>query len=142
MLRKFWNLHIKISMENWLFTHFLSLLPGPLSFYTALENNTIYLQQFFRFRGEAYPLPPPAGAHDFFCIFFNKFNKPCVNSLRVWTKNANRGKFWENFEKPSSKNCEKCIILAFFKRILTNHALIFSRLDEKHKLLGNFEKIF
>ena len=37
-------------MENWLFTHFLSPLPGPLSFYTALENNTI----FYRFRlGEA-----------------------------------------------------------------------------------------
>ena len=48
-------------MENWLFIHFLSLLPGPLSFYTALENNTIFLQQFFRFRrggGEASPLPP------------------------------------------------------------------------------------
>ena len=55
-LRKFWNLPIKISMENWLFIHFLSLLPGPLPFYTALENNTIFLQQFFRFRGrEASP---------------------------------------------------------------------------------------
>ena len=136
LLRKFWNLHIYISMENWLFIHFLSLLPGPLSFYTALENNTIYLQHFFRFQGEG-TLPPW-----FFGICFNKFNKPCVNFLRVWTKNANRGKFCENFEKPSSENCEKCIILAFFKRILTNHAFIFSRLDEKHKLLGNFEKIF
>ena len=63
MLRKFWNLHIKISKENWLFIYFLSHLLGPLSFYTALENNTIFLQQFFRFRGggEASPLPPPCG---------------------------------------------------------------------------------
>ena len=45
-------------MENWLLIHFLSILPGPLSFYTALENNTIFLQQFFRFRGGSFPLPP------------------------------------------------------------------------------------
>ena len=39
---------------------FLSHLPGPLSFYTALENNTIFLQQFFQFRGGgAGKLPPP-----------------------------------------------------------------------------------
>ena len=78
-------------MENWLFNHFLSLLHGPLSFYTALENYTIYLQQSFRFRGGKLPLRAPM----IFCIFFNKFNKPCVNFLLVWTKNANL----ENFEK-------------------------------------------
>ena len=43
--------------------HFLSVLPGPLSFYTALENNTIFLQQFFLFRGgEASPPPSPLRA--------------------------------------------------------------------------------
>ena len=49
-------------MENWLFTHFLSDLPGPLS-YPALDNNSIFLQQSFRFRGGGVNLPlPPAGA--------------------------------------------------------------------------------
>ena len=62
LMRKFWNLHIEISMENWHFIHFLSHLPRPLSFYTALENNTIFLQPFFLFRVEgSFPLPP-AGA--------------------------------------------------------------------------------
>ena len=57
-VRKILSLHKKISMENWGSTHFLSDLPWPLSFYTALENNTIFLQQFFRFReGESSPLP-------------------------------------------------------------------------------------
>ena len=34
-------------MENPLFTHLQSDLPGPLSFDTAMENKTIFLQQFF-----------------------------------------------------------------------------------------------
>ena len=43
-------------MKNSFFTHFLSDLPGPLSFYTALENNPIFLQQFFHFlRGGKLP---------------------------------------------------------------------------------------
>ena len=61
LLRQFWNLHIKISMENWLFIHFLSHLPGPWSFYTALENKTIFLQQFFLVSGGGGSFPP-AGA--------------------------------------------------------------------------------
>ena len=39
-LRKFLNLHTKISTES------LSDLLGPLSFYTALENNTIFYNNF------------------------------------------------------------------------------------------------
>ena len=40
------------------FSPFLSHFPGALSFYTALENNTIFLQQIFRFlEGEAPPSP-------------------------------------------------------------------------------------
>ena len=58
----FRNFHIKISMENWLFFHFLSLLPWPFSFYTALEINTLYLQQYFRGGGWSFlPLSPHCG---------------------------------------------------------------------------------
>ena len=32
----------------------------------------------------------------YFSIFFKKVNKPCVKTLRLWTKNAN---CWEIFEK-------------------------------------------
>ena len=42
ILRKFSNLHTKISMENWFFTHFLSHLPGLVSFYTPLEHTKIF----------------------------------------------------------------------------------------------------
>ena len=45
---------------KFILTDFLSGLPGPLSFYTALENNIIFLQQFFRFGGFC---PPLAGVH-------------------------------------------------------------------------------
>ena len=48
----FWqilNFHKKFSMENWFYTEFLSHPPAPLSFYTALQNNTIFLPQFFDF---------------------------------------------------------------------------------------------
>ena len=31
----------------------------------------------------------------YFSIFFKKFNKACVNFLRVWTKNTICWKFWE-----------------------------------------------
>ena len=64
-LRKLLNLHRKISMENWCFTHFLSDLPRPLSFYTALENNSIFYNNFFVWGGVggSFTLPPPpAGA--------------------------------------------------------------------------------
>ena len=35
----------------------------------------------------------------FFSIFFKQFNKPSIQFLRVWTKNASTGKFRENFRK-------------------------------------------
>ena len=140
-LRKIWNLHIKISIENLLFTHFLSILPGPRLFYTALENNTIYLQQLFRFRGRGKLSPPPPCGRPW---FFEYFSINLTNHELIFCEFGRKMQIvenWDNFEKPS-ENCEKCIILAFFKRILTNTALIISRLDEKHKVLGNLEKIF
>ena len=58
---KFWNLNIKSSMENWIFVLFLSHLPWPLPFYTALENNTIFYNNFFGFVGGGRFPPPPCG---------------------------------------------------------------------------------
>ena len=65
------------------FFHFLSHLPGPLSFYTALENNTSFLQQFFfGFGGGSFPLPPPCGRP---CIIFNHGRMPCLIGFRTDT---------------------------------------------------------
>ena len=64
--------------------------------------------------------------------------------LRVLTKKTIYWKFWEDYRKFWKflfGNLLKCIILAIFSNKLTNHAFIFARLDEKHKLLGYFEKI-
>ena len=45
--------------KNWLSTHFLSDPPGPLSFYTSMESNIIFLQQFLSVsRGD---IPPTHG---------------------------------------------------------------------------------
>ena len=41
----------------------------------------------------------------YFSIFFEIFNKPRVNFLRVWTKKQFAENFRENFEKFSSENC-------------------------------------
>ena len=54
---------MRISMENWFFTHVLSKQTGPFSFYTAQENSTIFLQQFFPVSGRNSP-PLPAGPAD------------------------------------------------------------------------------
>ena len=61
---KFFEKILKFKYKNLngkLTSHFLSHLPGPLSFYTALENKTIFLQQFLWFRGGG-ELPPPLRA--------------------------------------------------------------------------------
>ena len=42
-------------MDNWLLTNFLSDIPAPLSFYTALEI-TIFLRHF-SVSGEIFPFP-------------------------------------------------------------------------------------
>ena len=46
---------------------------------------------------------------------------------------------FENFLKISSENCKKCIILAYFSKNLTNHALIFCALGPKRQFTGHFE---
>ena len=49
--------------------------------------------------------------------------------------------FEKNFEKFHKNIAKNALFLHIFQKELTNHALIFSRLDQKRKLLGNFEKI-
>ena len=49
-------------------------------------------------------------------------------------------KFFETFQKISQENGEKWIILADFSQNLTNHGLLFARLDEKHNLLEILRK--
>ena len=72
----------------------------------------------------------------YFSIFFEKFNKPCVNFLRIWTKKQ----FAENFQQFYSENCLKCIILAYFSNQLTNYAFIFCAFGRKRQFIGKFWK--
>ena len=51
-------------MENWFFTNFLSDLQVTLSFYSALESNTILLQRFFCFVGDLLPSALLAPLHE------------------------------------------------------------------------------
>ena len=44
MFEKILKLIRKSSLKNWFFIHFLSDLPGLLSFYSALDYTTIFLQ--------------------------------------------------------------------------------------------------
>ena len=71
--------------------------------------------------------------------FFKIFNKPCVPSLRVWTKNPNCWKFWENFRKFSKfflRNLLICIILAYVTKALTNHLLLLCAFWWKTQIVG------
>ena len=79
-------------------------------------------------------------------IFYKRFNKPCVDFLRVWTKNKSYWKIWEkfrNFSKNLLRKMRKCIILAYFSKNLTNYALIFRAFGRKTQIVGkcweNFE---
>ena len=81
----------------------------------------------------------------YFSIFFKKFNKPCVNFSRVWTKKTNSWEILNNFRKFSKhffRKFRKIHYFSIFFEKLTNHVMSYSfaRLDEKHWLLGNFEK--
>ena len=115
LLRKFWNLHIKISMENWLFTHFLSLLPGPLSFYTALENNTIFLHQFFRGGSEGHQ------------------GRAC-KGLAAWAVTGGGApRTLEKFSKNVYKINEK---LQFFKNFQENFAIFSKNFWKFYRIFG------
>ena len=72
---------LKFTYENLngklIFTNFLSDLQEHLSVYTTLENNTLFLQQFFFcFEGT----PPPAGAP----VFRSKFIRSYSSALECF----------------------------------------------------------
>ena len=59
----------------------------------------------------------------YFSIFFKKFNKPCVNFSRVWTKNTNCWENLTNFRKFFIKiQWENWIVNAFGKVVAKNRA--------------------
>ena len=80
----------------------------------------------------------------YFSRLFTKFKKLCVDFLRVWTKNTNYWKFWENFRNFSKVffgKLLKCINVADISKHLTNHVLIFWAFGRKNNLQNIFEKI-
>ena len=75
---KFFVKIFKFTYENlnWKFTFYQFSIPssGPLSFYTALEKYTIFLEQNFRFQGELHLCGRPC-----FYLTFNSKWKLIVN---------------------------------------------------------------
>ena len=67
--------------------------------------------------------------------FFARFDEQ-DNSLEILRK------FSKIFEKFSSENCLKCIILAYFSNKLTNYALIFCAFGRKTEIVGKFWENF
>ena len=65
----------------------------------------------------------------YFCIFFKKNNKPCVNFFRVWTKNAN---CWEILKIFDENYIEK---LNFYFIFIFN--FIFGKFVTKNRAFGN-----
>ena len=63
----------------------------------------------------------------YFSIFFKKFNKPCVNFLRVWTKIAN---CWESLKIFDLNSIEKLHFYFIFK-------FIFRKFVTKNRAFGN-----
>ena len=73
-----------------------------------------------------------------------KFNKPCVNFWRVWTKNTKCWEILRKFLKILKKLLERFVKMLYFSisfKRLNKPVFLFRRLDKKHKLLGNFEKM-
>ena len=70
-------------------------------------------------------------------LFKKIFKKFSMNFQKIF-KNLFK-KYSKNFRK---KIAGKGIILAYFQKHLTNHALIFCAVGRKRQFIGNFEKIF
>ena len=74
---------------------------------------------------------------DYFRIVFSQFNNARGQFLRVWTENA----ICRKIKKKFVRKLQKCIILAYFSKNLTNPALLFCAFGRKWQFIGNFEKI-
>ena len=57
----------------------------------------------------------------YFCIFFKKFNKPCVNFSRVSTKNANCWEILKVFDENSIDKLNLYFIFIFFRKFVTKN---------------------
>ena len=103
-----WYIHIKIWMETWLYFHFLSHLPDHLSFYTAMQNKTIFYNIFSVLGGS---FPQPSCGHPWidlhissgsasgtnrqhkFLIFFLNFTETPLGILLLWFRVGNTNTF-------------------------------------------------
>ena len=65
----------------------------------------------------------------YFSIFFKRFNKPCVNFLRVWTKNANCLEILRIFDENSIEKMNFYFIFIFY--------FIFRKFVTKNRAFGN-----
>ena len=68
----------------------------------------------------------------YFSIFFKKFNKPCVNLLRIWTKNTLLGNFEKVLKIFDEVSIEK---LNFYFIFIFN--FIFRKCVTKNRAFGN-----
>ena len=65
--------------------------------------------------------------------------------MSVWKKDTIYWKFWDYFRKfwkDFLRKWQKCIILAYFSKYLTNHALIFPARGRKTQIVGKFWENF
>ena len=79
-------------------------------------------------------------------IILAYFSKDLTNNALTFHPFRRKTKFlgnfkksFDNFQKSSLENCEKCIVLAYFSKNLTNHAFIFRKTLIVGKLLDNFD---
>ena len=75
---------------------------------------------------------------DFWAYFLKKFNKPSIQILRVWTKNAICRKFVRKFSKIFLWKLRKMHYFRIFFKVLTNPAFKFCAFGRKTLFVGNF----
>ena len=79
--------------------------------------------------------------------FSKNFSKNSQKTFKKYSKNflkysKNISKYFRKFLKIFLRKLQKRIVLAYFSKNLTNHALIFYAFGRKRQCIGNFEKIF
>ena len=132
-LRKFLNLHTKISMENWLLKPFFYPIFQDLCHFIHLWKITpFFYNNFFRFRGRYYPLPSLRAP--LFCIISWKILCFSIN-YRVFTpkwfdsrnlaKIESFSKWWVFFKKWLEYLCWLSLEMLFMYK--NNLALIYGQ---------------